>query len=59
MARDSGLPRGHALVMADVVLLLVTGVILALLGVLAAHGWTADSRDQEWSRSPFVDRRTR
>lgn len=59
MARDFGRPEGHPQVMSDVVLLLVTGVILALLGVLAAHGWTADSRDQEWSRSPFVDRRTR
>ena len=59
MARDSGPPQGHALVMADVVLLLVTGVILALLGVLAAHGWAAESRDQEWARSPFAERRPR
>ena len=59
MARDSGPSWGHPEVMADVVLLLVTGVILALLGVLAAHGWVADSRDQEWSRTPFAERRVR
>jgi hypothetical protein len=45
--------------MTDVVLLLVVTAILALLGVLAAHGWTADSRDEEWTGPLSADRRIR
>ena len=45
--------------MTDVVVLLVTTAVLVLLGVLAAHGWTADSRDPEWTGSTFAERRPR
>lgn len=45
--------------MTDVVLLLVVSAILALLGALAARGWTADSRDAEWTGSLAAERGTR
>jgi Flp pilus assembly protein CpaB len=42
--------------MSDVVLLLVAAAVLGLLGILAAHGWVADSRDQAWTGPTFTNR---
>jgi Flp pilus assembly protein CpaB len=56
MARDSRPPRDHDRCMSDLVVLLVAVAALGLLGILAAHGWTADSRDREWTGSAFAER---
>jgi Flp pilus assembly protein CpaB len=45
--------------MSDVVLLLVAAAALGLLGILAAHGWAADSRDREWTGPASAERRPR
>jgi hypothetical protein len=57
MARDLTPPRGQHCDMSDVVLLLVAAAALALLGILAAQGRAADSRDQEWAGAATTSRR--
>jgi hypothetical protein len=56
MARVPAGARGQHGAMADVVVLLAVAAVLALLGVLAGHGWAADSRDPEWARPTFAPR---
>jgi hypothetical protein len=59
MARVPDGLQGQHVAMADLVVLLAVAAVLALLGVLAGHGWTADSRDPEWARPTFAPRSLR